>query len=167
MTGVQTCALPISKVGVAGMLLQFPEYAEGLNPSIRPANKVQHVGMETDIHGKWKHVLVGWSIDNPKVLERRQCYAVTGAAFLTRRTIWNKLGGMFEGYGLGTYEDADFCMGARSLGYNIIVETRAIATHFTGATAESLRISYPMDYNRFVFLQRWANDLQWSEYQAW
>lgn len=156
-----------SKVGVAGMLLKFPEYAEGLNPNIRPSGKVQHVGMETDIHGKWKHVLVGWSIDNPRVLERKECYAVTGAALMTRRSLWRKIGGFLEEYGLGTYEDTDYCLSVRDLGYNILVNTSSIGTHFTGATAESQRIPYPLEYNRFVFLKRWSQKLMWTEWSAY
>jgi GT2 family glycosyltransferase len=155
------------QVGVVGALLQFPEYARDLNPNIRPANKVQHVGMETNIHGKWIHVLLGWSVDNPKVLARKDTYAVTGAALMTRRSLWNKIGGFFEGYGLGTFEDVDFCVGIRDIGYNIVVETGAVGTHFTGATAEKERIQYPMDYNRFVFLQRWSQKLMWTEWNAW
>jgi len=155
------------EIGVSGMLLQFPEYSEDLNPAIRPANKVQHVGMETNVHGRWFHMFIGWSIDHPKVLARRNAYAVTGAAMMTRRNIWNQVGGFFEEYGLGTYEDVDYCMSVRQLGYNIIVDTKAHGIHYVGATLEREKLQYPMSYNRFVFLQRWAQNLEWSEWQYW
>ena len=155
------------KIGVAGMLLVFPEYAEGLNPRIRPANKVQHVGMETDIHGKWIHPLIGWSRDHYRVMARRQCYAVTGAAFLTRRVIWNRIKGFDEAYGRGTYEDVSFCMSVREMGYNIVVNPKAAGIHFTGATSEKMNIPYAMDHNRFIFLQKWAQKMSWSECNAW
>ena len=151
------------KTGVAGMLLVFPEYAEGLNAGIRPPLKVQHVGLETNIHGKWIHQFIGWSSTHPKVTAQRDVYAVTGAALMTRRTLWNKVGGFYEGYGLGTYEDADYCLSIRELGYNIVVVPEAKGTHYTGATAEKYGIPYPMDKNRMIFMQRWQHKLQWTE----
>ena len=155
------------KLGVVGMLLKFPEYAEGLNPQIRPSGKVQHVGLETNIHGNWVHQFIGWSVDNPKVQAQREVYAVTGAAFMTRRSLWNKVGGYDERYGLGTWEDVDYCMSIRELGYNIIVSTKAIATHYTGATAEAYKIGFPMNDNRMKFIQKWSEKLRWTEFLNW
>lgn len=155
------------KTGVAGMLLVFPEYADGLNPNIRPAGKVQHIGLETNIHGKFIHQFVGWSADHPKVLAQRDVYAVTGAALLTRRTLWNKVGGFLEAYGLGTFEDCDFCLSVRELGYNIVVVPQAKGTHYTGATAEKYNIPYPMENNRMIFMQRWQKKLAYTEWSHW
>lgn len=89
------------KLGIAGMLLLFPEYAEGLDQRVRPSGKVQHVGMDTNIHGRWIHTFVGWDADNPKVLAQRNCYAVTGAALMTRRKLYMDNGGFNEAYGIG------------------------------------------------------------------
>jgi GT2 family glycosyltransferase len=154
-------------IGVAGMMLKFPEYAEGLNQEIRPSGRVQHVGLETNIHGSWIHQFVGWHVDNPKVIARRSCYAVTGAALMTRRVLWNKIGGFDETYGLGTWEDTDYCMSIRELGYNIVVNVNAIGTHFTGATAEAYRIGYPMNDNKMKFMSKWQPKLLWSEWNCW
>lgn len=155
------------KIGVAGMLLLFPEYAEGLDQKSRPAGKVQHAGMDTNIHGRFIHTFVGWEADNPKVLAQRECYAVTGAALMTRKMIFMNSGCFNEAYGLGTYEDVDFCMSVREAGYNIIVDTKAVGTHYTGATAEFFKIGYPMDQNRLIFLQKWSNKLKWTEWERW
>ena len=155
------------KIGIAGMLLLFPEYAEGLEQKSRPSGKVQHVGMDTNIHGRWIHTFVGWDADNPKVLAQRECYAVTGAALITRRRLYLDNGGFNEAYGTGTYEDCDYCMTLRELGYNIVVDTKAVGTHFTGATAEYYKIGYPMDQNRLIFLQKWASKMKWSEFSRW
>jgi len=153
------------KTGVAGMLLVFPENAEGLNAGIRPPLKVQHIGLETNIHGKWIHQFIGWSSDHEKVLAQRNVYAVTGAALLTRRVLWNKIGGFNEDYGLGTFEDVDLCLSVRELGYNIVVVPDAKGTHYTGATAEKYGIPYPMDKNRMIFLQKWQHRLEWTEFR--
>ena len=158
-------------IGVAGMKLLFPDeeqiYDAKINSNIRPAQKVQHVGMFCNLHGDFFHAYIGWSADNPKVLAIKDAYAVTGAALITRRNIWNKAGGFYEGYGIGTYEDIDFCLTVRDMGYNIVIEQTAVGTHYVGATAEQHKISYPLQYNRLIFLQRWANRLNYTSHIAW
>ena len=149
------------------MRLMFPEYAGGLNQNIRPANSIQHVGLETDIHGNFVHSFIGWRPDHPKVLAQREVYAVTGAALMTRRNLWNKIGGFNEIYGQGTFEDVEYCMMARELGYNIIVAPDAKGIHYTGATAERNQTGFPLDNNRMIFLQRWAQKLKWSSWEHW
>lgn len=154
-------------IGISGMLLLFPDYVEGLNPNIRPSGKVQHAGMDTNIHGQWIHTFVGWDSDSPKVLSQRDCYAVTGAALMIRRNIFQRVGSFDLHYGLGTYEDVDLCMKVRELGYNIIVNTNAVGIHYTSATAESYRIPFPLDQNRLYFLNKWASKIVWTEYLRW
>ena len=160
-------ALDEPETGIVGMRLMFPEYAEGLNHQIRPAGTIQHIGMETDIHGKFLHSYLGWRANHPKVLAMRDVYAVSGAALMTRRNIWNKTGGFDEIYSPGTWEDIEYCMKVRELGYNIIVVPEAKGVHFTGATAERNQIAFPLEQNRMTFLQRWANKLKWSAWEHW
>ena len=152
-------------IGIVGMKLMFPEYAEGLNHQIRPAGKIQHIGMETDIHGMFIHSYIGWNPEHPKVLAQREVYAVTGAALMTRRNIWNKIKGFDEIYSPGTWEDIEYCMRVRELGYNIIVVPEAKGVHFTGATAERNQRGFPLEQNKMTFLQRWANKLQWTSWR--
>jgi GT2 family glycosyltransferase len=157
------------KVGVVGLKLLFPENAEGLRQGngMRPAGKIQHVGLETNIEADFLHIFLGWSADNVRANRDIHPYAVTGACLMTRRSIWNKVGGFFEGYGMGTFEDVDFCMSARSLDYDIVLENRTYGIHYTGATAEKYNIAYPMPYNRSIFLQRWSNKLTYSEWSRY
>lgn len=157
------------KIGVAGMFLTFPEdvNAMGLRPMGRPVGKVQHVGMETNIHGQFIHMYIGWSADNPRVLARRECYAVTGAALLTRRSLFERFKGFDEQYLQGTFEDADFCMNVRQAGYNIVVDLNAHAVHYTGASAESANVSFPVSDNQLKFIQKWKSQIKYSEYLAW
>jgi len=161
-------ALDEPSIGVAGMKLLFPkELADGINPAIRPANKVQHIGLHTTIRGEIAHAYIGWSADHPKVNAVWEMYAVTGAALLTRRTIWKKVGGFSLDYGMGTYEDVDFCLKVRELGYNIVVNPKAVGTHVVGATAEKYKIPYPLNQNRMLFMSKWGNKLQYTEWKSW
>jgi GT2 family glycosyltransferase len=155
------------KVGVVGMRLVFPEFTEGLSPEIRPAGKIQHAGMSFNIRGFPIHNYIGWSADHPRVMEQKECHAVTGAAMMTRRFLWNKAGGFLEAYGLGTWEDMDYCMSMMDLGYNIIVVPEALGVHCTNATAERTQTGYPMNHNQAIFMQRWGHRLVWSEWRHW
>lgn len=153
--------------GIVGFKLRFPESTDvrdaGLDPSYRPEGRVQHVGMATNIRADWIHLFVGWSLDNPKVLEVRDVYAVTGASMLTKRDVYKRVGGFLEDYGMGTYEDVDFCLSARKLGYNVIVEQSATGVHYTGASLEKYRTGFPMGMNKMIFMNRWMKELLWTE----
>jgi GT2 family glycosyltransferase len=130
---------------------------------VRPAGKVQHVGLCTNIRGEFYHVFLGWSPDHPKVMKVWEVYAVTGAALMTRRGIFDKVGRFNIMYGQGTWEDIDYCMSVRELGYNVIVEQSAVGIHYTGATAEHYKMGYPLDQNRMLFMARWAGNLNYTE----
>lgn len=150
------------ELGIVGMKLIFPEGTDR-----GPAGKIQHVGLSWNIRGEVFHIFAGWSPDNPKVLAMRDVFAVTGAAFMTRRNIWNRIGGFFEGYGLGTWEDCDYCMQVGKLGYNIIVSQEATAYHWTNASAISYGISFPLNENRQLFLSRFKEDIIYDEWKHW
>jgi GT2 family glycosyltransferase len=159
------------KMGVVGMKLVFPSEGElldiGINPEIRPEHKIQHIGLSTNIRGEFIHAYVGWDANHPKVNKVRDMYAVTGAALMTRRNLYRKAGGFNEQYGLGTYEDVEYCLTVRDMGYNIVVVPEACGVHYTGATSESYQIGYPIQTNKMLFMSKWANKLNYTEHGTW
>jgi len=86
---------------------------------------------------------------------------------LTRRTLYKKVGGFDEIYGMGTYEDMDYCLKVREAGYNILVNPQASGVHYTGATAEYYNMPYPLNDNRVTFLARWKSKLMYTELWSW
>ena len=154
------------KVGVVGMKLVFPIEHRGLNDQIRPAGKLQHIGLSVNIRGDVHHHFMAWSPDHPRVMMQKEVFAVTGAALMTRRNIWQKAKGFNEIYGHGTFEDVDFCCTVREMGYNIRVEPTAVGTHFTGATAETYQLGYNLRNNHMTFMQRWGNKLDWWDWRS-
>jgi GT2 family glycosyltransferase len=156
-------ALDNPKIGIVGTKLLFPDNSLDLKHEFRPAGKVQHVGLCTNIRGDFYHVFVGWSPDHPKVMKVWEVYAVTGAALMTRRALFDKVGGFYLGYGLGSFEDVDLSLSIRELGYNVIVEQSAVGIHYTGATAEHYKMPYPLDQNRLIFMSRWASRINYTE----
>ena len=153
------------KIGIVGMKLVFPEYTDlPQDQHNRPAGKVQHIGLETSVNADFVHLYLGWNPDHPKVNKRRDCYAVTGAAMMIRRPLFIRAGKFYEGYGRGTWEDVDLCMVVRSMGYNIIVVPEAKGIHHTEATATTYNLGYDLQGNKQIFLSRWKNNLDWSEW---
>lgn len=156
------------ETGIAGMKLRFAsegEYTDaGLNPSIRPAGKLQHIGLSVNAVGDVYHAYLGWSLDNPRVDSQKEVFAVTGAALMIRRNTYLKAGGFYEGYGLGTFEDVDLCMMVRKQGQKVVVNPQATAIHFTGATLEQLQTAYPMHQNNSLFRSRWMQELIWWDF---
>ena len=147
-------------VGIVGAKLTFP--MNSTNPS-RPAGKVQHVGLALDIRGNVIHPLVSWSPTHPKTCVTREVWGVTGACLMIKRSLFNKVYGFDVMYGLGTYEDADLCLKARSVGFRIILNADACAVHYAGATAEKKQVSFPLQFNNMAFKSRWLP----SPYMVW
>jgi len=153
-------------VGIVGIKLLFPSSSTDKN---RPAGKVQHVGMAVNIVGEAIHPLVGWSDSNPKCCVSRDVWAVTGACFTIRRQAFNKLGGFDPVYGLGTYEELDMCMKVRQAGLRVYFDAKARGYHYVGATAEKLKVAFPLQQNYMTFMSRWKNSGQvfWNEWEWW
>ena len=151
-------------IGAAGMKLLFP--LDSNDPS-RPPGKIQHVGISTNIRGEFFHQFISWSPENPRTRNIKYPLAVTGAAMLTRRKLFKQARGFFEGYGMGTYEDVDYCLTIREMGYNIYVEHEAVGFHLTGATAVSQQIGYPLNQNRDIIRLRWKEKIYYSEWENW
>jgi len=156
------------KIGVVGMKLVFPEYTDlPQDQHMRPAGKIQHIGLASNVHGDFIHIFIGWSKDHPKVNAVRDVYAVTGAALMTRRSLFTKKGKFQEIYGLGSWEGIDYCLTVRKMGYNAIVVPEAVGVHHTGATAQKYNLGYPLQENKLVFMQRWARELDHTEINHW
>lgn len=72
----------------------------------------------------------GWDItaDAPQIVE-----AVTGAAMLVRRELFERLGGLDERFFMYC-EDGDFCLRARRAGWQTLLVPEAVVTHLGGAS---------------------------------
>lgn len=153
-------------LGVVGIKLMFPSTSTDKN---RPAGKVQHVGMGLNIRGEPFHPLVGWSANNPRCCVSRDVWAVTGACFTIRRSLFSKFGGFDPVYGLGTHEELDLCMKVRQNGQRIYLDAKAQGYHYVGSTAEKLKVSFPLQQNRNIFMSRWQGSGQifWNEIDWW
>lgn len=153
-----------TSIGQCGLKLVFPE--DSIDP-IRPAGKVQHIGMASNIRGEMIHPLIGWSQDNPKCNIPREVLAVTGASFMIRRNVFNRVGGFDPAYGKGYFEDMDLSFKIRASGYRVFVETEAVATHVVGQTFKNQQEPVSFQQNAATFKIRWFSSTPWSEFEIW
>lgn len=151
-------------IGLCGLKLLFPDTST--EPG-RPAGKVQHVGHVMNIRGEIEHIFMGWDADHPKTCISRECFSVTGAAFIVRRGLFLQAKCFYEGYGKGTFEDVDLCLNIRTLGKRIFIDTDAIAFHHVGATVKLLKQGFPLQNNRMLLQQRHMNEFMWDSYLIW
>jgi GT2 family glycosyltransferase len=146
-------------IGICGMKLNFPDI-EG--DRARPAGRVQHVGHGINIRGQITHPLMGWSPDNPKCCISREVASVTGAAFMVRRSVFEKAGGFFEGFGKGYFEDVDLCFAISKLGFKIFIDAEAKGIHYTNQTMKDETLP-PLQFNEMVLRVRHPEGFRWTE----
>lgn len=151
-------------IGQCGYKFIFPSDS---TDNTRPAGMVQHIGMASNIRGDMIHPLIGWSPDNPKCKIPREVLAVTGASFMIRRQVFNKVGGFDPIYGRGYYEDMDLSFKVRAAGFRVFVDVDAMATHGVGQTFKDLKEPIPFQQNGMIFKSRWLKFIPYSEWEMW
>ena len=153
------------RVAVVGALLTFFETATDWAPAspIRPAGKVQHAGVVFDILGRPYHIFVGWDPDHPKVNQTREMNCVTGACFLTRRHAWRRIGGLDEDYTRGNFEDVNYCLIARTLGYKVVFTPEVHLSHYAGGSGNSMTA----DRNARLFQLKAGHLVVYDEWRFW
>jgi GT2 family glycosyltransferase len=114
-----------AEVGAVGPLLY---YGHGT---------VQHAGCVLGIGGVASHVFKGFDPDDPGhgdwLRRARGVSAVTGACLLTRREIWEALGGLDETLSVA-YNDIDYCLRVRASGRRVVWTPHARLYHLESAT---------------------------------
>jgi len=120
------------KIGVVGSRLLF--FPERFIDSKRPAGRIQHGGVIFNVEKGPYHRMIGWPSDDIRVTRKQEFQAVTGAMLLTRRALWNRIGGLSEVYTKGNFEDVEYCLHARHLGYKVIYTPEPLIYHFGGGS---------------------------------
>lgn len=134
-------------VGIVGAKLLF---ADGT---------IQHMGVCFNAFGIPSHL--GYKKDDgpefPPSMRSDYFDAVTFACALVRREVWEKLGGLDTDY-FFNYEDTDFCLRAREMGWKTYVVHDAIATHHEG---QSMDFRTTKDHsivrNIHILRKKWIN----------
>ena len=97
-----------------------------------PDGRLQHVGVATGVCGVAAHLLhqaPGHTAGCGNIATAvRNCSAVTGACLLTRRALYDEVGGFDERLAVD-FNDVDFCLKVRAAGYRIVFTPYARLYH--------------------------------------
>ncbi len=132
------------EIGAVGARLVYPDGA------------IQHAGVVVGLGGIAGHVLRGLPGDHPgynsMAIQTRDCSVVTGACMMTRRDVFDSVGGFDEHLPVA-FNDVDYCLSLRERGFLVVYTPLAELVHHesrsrghTDDLAESRRI-----------LERWGD----------
>lgn len=93
------------------------------------AGYTQHAGVGFNINGLPYHPYMNLPGNEPCVMKWRSINAVTGAAMMIHRDVWERLGGFDNRFGRGVYEDVDFSLMTKKAGHEIAYEPLAHFDH--------------------------------------
>lgn len=123
---------------------------------------LQHAGMTLGIRGIVGHPGVGRAADDPGpygiLSTTRRVSAVTGACMITRRDVFERLGGMNENY-VVEFNDVDYCLRAGSAGFAVIYAAETVLTHNEGSTRLNRPLREQEVRDRQLFIRQWGRML--------
>jgi O-antigen biosynthesis protein len=151
--------------GWLGKMVKFYSQTPGigaLGPKLLYEDEtLQHAGMYFEmskIEQLWlnKHYYKGLHRLLPAAAENRPVPAVTGAAMMIARDLFNDLGGLSGDFVHGDFEDSDFCirLSARGLTHWYLADVELF--HLEGQSYPSEVRQYASAYNRWLHTQMWG-----------
>ncbi len=146
-----------SDVGAVGALLIYADKTVqhagviiGFNESAEHALKFQPVWLNEQ--GRRN---LGY---NCALSSTRDYSAVTAACLMTRRAVFEEVGGFDESFGIG-FNDTDLCLRIGRQGYKILYDGSTLLYHYESATrSETKQVFHPEDTQRM--LDRWGDLLK-------
>ncbi|MGZ5004258.1 MAG: glycosyltransferase [Chthoniobacterales bacterium] len=140
------------EVGAVGVRLLYPN------------ETIQHAGVVMGVGGIAEHAFKNFGAEDPGVCRQlqvtRNYSAVTGACLLTRREVFDEVGGFDEAQLPVTFSDVDLCLKMRRAGYLIVYTPFAKLIHHESATRH--RSAEPRESD--VIRQRWGDVLARDPY---
>jgi GT2 family glycosyltransferase len=139
------------EIGAVGAKLYYPDN-----------NRIQHAGMIIGLTGGAGHSNVDAPRDSlgyaGRLFTTRNCTAVTGACLMTRRDVFDEVGGLDEELPLD-YNDVDFCLKIRNRGYLNVWTPLAELYHHESLTRGSVRKAdrqLQLDRAKLRFQEKWG-----------
>jgi GT2 family glycosyltransferase len=116
-------------------------------------SRLQHVGLDFD-NGLPGHLYRGYAGDFTgymnSVLIARNCLAVTGACLMTRREIFEQLGGLTTDFPVN-FNDVDYCLKVHTSGHRIVYDPDVQLYHFESSTRNAEVEEWEFD----LLVERW------------
>jgi GT2 family glycosyltransferase len=99
--------------------------------------RLQEVGSMLFNDGSAMGIGVGEHPHGVPFLTQRSVDFVSGAFLATPTHLWKRLGGFDKQFAPAYYEDVDYCLRAKQLGLEVLVEPRITVIHHEGATHQN------------------------------
>jgi GT2 family glycosyltransferase/glycosyltransferase involved in cell wall biosynthesis len=94
----------------------------------------------------------------------------SGACICIRKELWDKLKGFNTQYAPAYYEDTDFAMQIRAIGYRTIYQPKSVIVHFEGISNGidlTAGIKNMQQKNQSVFFEKWKAELKINNYSRY
>jgi GT2 family glycosyltransferase len=144
--------------------IQRPEVGAVGPRLLYPDDTVQHAGIVVGVGGIAEHAFRGLPAEAPGVCRQlqvtRNYSAVTGACLLTRREVFDEVGGFDEECLPVTFSDVDLCLKMRRAGYLVVYTPFAKLYHHESGTRR--RTVEPLETE--VMRERWSGVLERDPY---
>lgn len=112
-------------VGIVGSRLYYPD------------GTLQHAGVVLGLNGSAGHIFRGQHRDDPNYMYRsmltQELSAVTAACLVTRRDVYQALGGLDAQYAVA-FNDIDYCLRAKKSGWKVVYHPSAELIHHESAS---------------------------------
>jgi GT2 family glycosyltransferase len=139
------------RVGAVGSCILFPD------------GSVQETGSIIWQDGSTMGLGRGESPESPSVGFVRQVDYCSACSLLVRREAWDAVGGFCEDYFPAYYEDVDFCLSIRALGYRVLYAPRSRVRHHEGGSSDAGFRVFLHRHLRRRFQHRWGHVLEQLE----
>lgn len=98
-----------------------------------------------------------WVFGQARAGRVQQTDRLVGFCLLIRRSVIDAVGPLDEGFGIGNFEDDDYCRRAQLAGFKAVIARDAFVHHVGGATFRSLGVDYGalMRANQDRFRSKW------------
>ena len=128
---------------------------------ITPDNLLQEAGSMIMADGSCFGYGRSDDYNKPEYNYVREVDYCSGALLMTKTHLWSKIDGFDLAYSPGYYEEVDYCMKLKQLGYKILYQPLSKIYHFEFGTfgAEAINIQ---EHNKNIFLEKWRSSI--SEY---
>ena len=151
-------------LGVMVEHVQRPEVGAVGARLLYPNNTIQHAGVVLGVGGIAQHAFRGFPAEDPGVNRQlqvtRNYSSVTGACMMTRREVFDEVGGFDEERLPVTFNDVDLCLKMRRAGYLIVYTPFAKLYHHESASRRRSVEALETD----VMRERWPDLLERDPY---
>ncbi len=78
---------------------------------------------------------------------------------MIRTALYKQIGGLDENFGLGNFEDDDYCLRATLTGWNCAIDHNVFVHHYGSKTFGKMRKDFAklLEHNKKYFMQKWGS----------